>query len=145
MDRAGRTRGSKLYSSAVFVLIGALGYFAYTSTPADPIHLYLGLVIFTLSVVPGLLWAKRARFGLPLFEAFMIPGVNTYAIPLMSGHQAFALYDNSVITEAAIAVVIFQLVALATYLQGGDQAAAGADLAGNRSSRRAVPRCWATG
>ncbi len=97
------------------MLIAALAYFGYTSNAADPMHLYLGLTIFTLAVIPGLLWAKRARFGLPLFEAFMIPGVNTYAIPLMSGHQAFARYDNGTITEAAVAVIIFQSVAIVTY------------------------------
>jgi hypothetical protein len=115
MDRAGRRSGSRLYSSGIVVLIAALGYFAYTSKVADSMHLYLGLVIFTLAVIPGLLWAKRARFGLPLFEAFMIPGVNTYAIPLMSGHDAFARYDNGTITAAAVAVIVFQVTAITTY------------------------------
>ena len=47
----------------------------------------------------------------------MIPGANTYAIPLMSGHKSFEMYDNGTITEAAICVIIFQVAAIATYYQ----------------------------
>jgi hypothetical protein len=113
--RSGRATGSRLYSVGVVSLIAALGYFGYHANVADPIHLYLGLIIFFLAVLPALLWARRARFGLPLFEAFMLPGVNTYAIPLLSGQQALHLYDNDTISGAAIAVIIFQVVAILIY------------------------------
>lgn len=115
MNRAGRKSGSTLFKTGLAGVIGAVGYFAYSAAGSDPILVYLGITIFVLSVVPGLLWAKRARFGLPLFEAFMVPGVNTYAIPLITGHKAFQLYDADTIEKAAVGVIIFQVVAILTF------------------------------
>ncbi len=61
------------------------------------------------------MWAKKASFGMPLFEAFMVTGVNTFAIPLINGHDALKLYDNDTITTAALAVIFYQACANLTY------------------------------
>ncbi|MBC7367688.1 MAG: hypothetical protein H7343_12905 [Undibacterium sp.] len=97
-------------------IASALAYYAYNAKVEDPIHLYLGLTMIVLSVLPGLMWARQAKFGLPLFEAFMVTGINTYAIPLLSGHQALRNFSPETITLAAFGVVLFQAVANISYV-----------------------------
>jgi hypothetical protein len=106
----------RLFQVALATLIAALGYLAITAKVADPIFLDLGLVIVLLGVLPGMLWIKRAQFGLPIFETFMVTTVTAYGIPLISGHDQLANYDVGTITKAALAVILFQAVANATYL-----------------------------
>jgi hypothetical protein len=114
--RGGKKRGHPLFRFGCFALAAALGYFLYSAPKdTDPVQIYLGLIIMVLATVPALLWTKRARYGLPLFEAFMLPGINTYAIPLLAGHKALAQYDSGTIQTAAIAVIIFQVIAILTF------------------------------
>src|SRR5262249_7496530 len=54
---------------------------------------------------------KQADYRFPVFEVFMLTGVNTYAIPLLSGHQQLAQFAPGDITAAAIGVVLYQAVA----------------------------------
>ena len=105
----------KLYRLGIYVLSGCGVYFIFTAETADAIHLYLGLLIFVLAAVPGLVWARRSESSFPIFEVFMLTFVNTYALPLLTGHQQLALYDPDVITKAAVAVLLFQIVAVVTY------------------------------
>lgn len=113
--RPRRQPPSKLFSGAVAALIGAVFYYAYSSKTADPLHLYLGLCILVGSTLPAILWAKRNDFRFPIFEVFMLTGVNTYAIPLLSGHQQLQQYSQETITTAAFAVLFYQIVANVTY------------------------------
>ncbi len=46
------------------VAMGA--YFVYNWRSDDIFHLYQGLMIFSLAVLPALLWAKRGDGGFPL-------------------------------------------------------------------------------
>jgi hypothetical protein len=115
LGAAGRKRGHPLFRVGCFALAAAVAYFLYSNKSADPIQTYLGLIILVLATMPALLWTKRARYGLPLFEAFMLPGINTYAIPLLVGHKGLAAYDSGTIETAAVGVVIFQVIALATF------------------------------
>ena len=109
-------RSRKLFGYGLGGIALAIGYYTYSAKVEDPLHLYLGQVMIILSVLPSLLWAKQAKFGLPLFEVFMLTGINTYAIPLLSGHQALRTFDPGVITQAAFGVVLFQLVANFTFV-----------------------------
>jgi hypothetical protein len=115
LERSGRKRGQPLFRLGCAALAAAVGYLLYTAKGTDPTQLATGTIILVLAAVPALLWTKQARYGLPLFEAFMLPGINTYAIPLLAGHQALQLYDNSAILTAAAAVIVFQLIAIAIF------------------------------
>jgi len=108
-------RSRKLSGYGVAGIAAGLVYYSYDAKVADPFHLYLGQIMIVLAVLPSLLWARRAKFGLPLFEVFMLTGINTYAIPLLSGHQALGAFDPGIITKAAVGVVLFQVVANFTF------------------------------
>jgi hypothetical protein len=106
----------RLYRFGLYCTIGAIIYFLLASNTEDTVHLYLGLCIFILSVLPGLLWAKHNKDNFPVFEAFAFTFINTYATPLLTGHHQLAGYTSDVITTAATAVLLFQIVGIATYL-----------------------------
>ena len=97
-------------------LVAIVIYFVNTAKVEDILHLYLGETIIILAAVPALLWSRREDNGFPVFEVFMLTCANTYAMPLLNGHQALASYDKSIITQAALAIVVFQAVAVITYL-----------------------------
>src|SRR5688572_16745218 len=84
---AQRQQGRSLFRFGLIALAVLCGYFSVTAQVEDPVHLYLGLAIAVLAMLPSLMWAKRARYNLPVFEVFMLTGVNTYALPLLSGHD----------------------------------------------------------
>ena len=108
-------RGRKLFSTGLGLLAVALVYLGYNAHVADFIHLYLGLTIFTLSFVPGLLWAKSGGSRFPVFEPIMLLCANAYAIPLLNGQEQLTLYAPEVITKASLAVVIFQVCGIVSY------------------------------
>lgn len=109
--RPRRPRASRLFSGGVFALVVAVGYFTINSKTNDVLHLYLGLMMLVGAALPSLLWARRADFRFPVFEVFMLTGINTYAIPLLTGHEQLARYATETVTSAAFAVVVFQIVA----------------------------------
>lgn len=111
-----RRRGQRLFNVGLGAIILTLAGYTFTADVADPLHLYLGLLIIILSVIPGLRWARQANFSLPLFEAFMLTSINTYAIPLLSGHQALKNFSTETLTLAALGVILFQGVAIFTYI-----------------------------
>lgn len=90
-------------------------YLVYTANLEEVIHLYLGVAIIILAAVPGLIWSRGSDNGFPVFEVFMLTCANTYALPLLTGHEKLVLYDSSVITNAALSIVAFQVVAISTY------------------------------
>lgn len=94
---------------------GAILYYSLKADVADPAHLFFGQAMFVLAMLPALAWAKRGEFGLPLFEAFMAPGANTFAIPLLNGHKSLHMYSVDTITTAALAVLLFQVAANLAY------------------------------
>lgn len=104
-------RSRNLFSLGLTAIVVALGYFTYAAKVADPLHLYLGQAMIVLAGWPSLRWARRAEYGLPLFEVFMLTGLTTYAIPLLTGHQALQRFEPETITTAAVGVVLFQVVA----------------------------------
>lgn len=113
-DEEGR-RGRRLFQTALALLIALLGYLAYTAKVSDVLHLYLGLTIVTLAAIPSLLWAKSGGSRFPVFEPVMLLCANTYALPLLNGRQQLAAYVPEVITQAGIAVVLYQIAAIGSY------------------------------
>jgi hypothetical protein len=65
--------------------------------------------------MPALLWARRASFEFPVFEVFMLTGIQLYALPLLNGQGEFETYSESVVTQSAAAVLFFQIVAISTH------------------------------
>jgi len=110
-----RSWGQGMFLIGVVVLIATEIYFAYVAEVRAPIHLQLGLLILFLAALPALLWAKRGRASLPVFETLMLTGANTYAFPLLTGHQEMMTYIPEDITTAALAVITFQVVAVLVY------------------------------
>jgi hypothetical protein len=109
-------RPPRLFVFSVVGLGVTLCYLANNAKVADPLHLYLGLLIVGLGFLPALLWLKRSSFGLPIFETFMATTVTAYGIPLISGHNQLLNYSVETITASALAVVLFQAVAILAYI-----------------------------
>jgi hypothetical protein len=108
-------RGARLYYTGLALLAGALAYLAYNAKVSDGLHLFQGLVIFALSFVPGLLWAKSGGSRFPVFEPIMLLCANAYAIPLLNGHEQLTTYAPEIIARAGWAVIIYQVSAIAAY------------------------------
>jgi hypothetical protein len=107
--------GEGMFFAGVAGLVTAEVYFAYIAEVRAPIHLELGLLILFLAALPGLLWAKRGRASLPVFETLIFTGANTYAFPLLTGHQEMMTYLPDDVTTAAFAVIAFQVAAISVY------------------------------
>jgi hypothetical protein len=90
-------------------------YFVYHWRSDNVIHLFQGLAMLFLAALPALLWAKRSDGSFPLMEVFMLTTVNTYAVPLLTGHEDLVLYSDEVITAAANVILVYQLAAIVTF------------------------------
>ena len=108
-------RGPRLFNTGLGLLAAALLYLGYTAQVSDILHLYQGLIIFTLSFVPGLLWAKSGGSRFPVFEPIMLMCANAYAIPLINGHEQLLQYAPEVISKAGWTVILYQVSAIAAY------------------------------
>jgi len=92
-----------------------LGYYVFKAEVRTDVHLLLGLTIALLSAVPALAWIKRERGSLPVFEVFILTGLSAYALPLLNAHESLVNYSNEDINTAALAVILFQIAAIAVY------------------------------
>lgn len=112
-----------LFRSGLIATFALCGYFAFVADVEDPIHRYQGLAILILSVLPGLRWARRQESAFPVFQTFMITGLNSFALPLLSGHELLRVYPVDSVTAAAWGVILFQLAAITCYewVQGLDR------------------------
>jgi len=108
-------RGRMLFHTGIVLLIAALTYFAYNAKVSDVLHLYLGLMMFTLSFLPGLLWAKNGGSRFPVFETILILCANTYALPVLNANDQLPGYSSEVITHACLTVILYQLSAIVSY------------------------------
>ncbi|MDI1335060.1 MAG: hypothetical protein PSU94_02655 [Lacunisphaera sp.] len=109
-------RGRRLFLTAAVILAATLAYLAYTANVSDVTHLYLGLVMFALSAVPSLLWARGGGSRFPVFETILILTANAYAMPVLNEREQLSAYSADVITRASLAVILYQLSAIITYL-----------------------------
>ena len=108
-------RGRRLFITASCLRRAILLYLAYTANVNDIFHLVLGLLMFALSAVPSLLWARNGGSRFPVFETIMILCANAYALPVLNAQEQLAEYSPGTITRAGIAVVLYQLTAIGTY------------------------------
>ncbi len=115
-NREERLRGHKLFALGSVAAVGLLVYYALTAAVDDSIHLYQGMAILSLAVLPSLLWARQGGTHLPAFEVLLLTTANTYAFPLLNGHDQLQHYDTSVITGSANLVLLYQSIAVLTYL-----------------------------
>jgi hypothetical protein len=116
-----RRRSQQLFLLGLGGLALALGYYGFTAKVSDPFHLYEGLLIFILAVLPSLLWARRGGKQLPVFEVQMITGVSTFALPLLNSHEQMSQYSAEVIGSAAQLILLYQVVAIGTHALIGGQ------------------------
>lgn len=119
----------RLYQGGILALIGAVGYFVWSTGGDFSASFMLGLGILYLSTLPALQWAKHGRNWFPAFEITMLTCVAFYAIPLLGGHRELEAYDSDAITEAAGLIVLYL---------------AAANLAFNASRSNPRPPPWAT-
>lgn len=109
-------RGRRLFGFGTVGVVLLVAYYANTASIEDPIHLYEGLAILVLAVLPSLLWARRGGEQLPVFEVLLLTTANTYALPLLSSHEQLRYYAPDTITISAAAVLFFQVVAVGTHV-----------------------------
>jgi hypothetical protein len=109
------TRGRQLFTTGLGLLIVLEVYLAYASNVSDPLHLYLGLAIFALSVFPSLLWARAGGSRFPVFEVMLLLCANSYALPLLNAQEQLADYPPDVITTSGIAILLYQVAAITSY------------------------------
>jgi hypothetical protein len=113
--RESKLRGKKLFAVGAAGAVALLAYYAVTAEVQDPMHLYQGMLILFLAVLPSLLWARQGGEQLPTFEVLMLMTANAYAFPLLNGHVQLEHYDPDTITNTANLVLLYQIVAICAY------------------------------
>jgi hypothetical protein len=103
------------FRGGLVLLLATLGYYAFNAEVGSSTELYEGLAIIVLAALPALRWARRATHEFPVFEVFMLTGVNIYALPLLNGQSQLQTYSESVVTQAGVVVLLFQIIAIVTY------------------------------
>ncbi len=109
-------RGRKLFNTGLLLLAAVLLYLTYSAQVDEPEHLILGLVMFTLSVVPSLMWARNGGSRFPVFETIMILCANAYALPVLNAREQLEAYSAAVITRGCVAVILYQGSAILVYV-----------------------------
>ncbi|HTQ30168.1 MAG TPA: hypothetical protein VMI53_03070 [Opitutaceae bacterium] len=105
----------RLFRGGLILLAATLGYYAFNADTGSSTELYAGLAIIVLASLPALLWARRATYGFPVFEVFMLTGANIYALPLLNRQNELLTYPEPIVEQAAFAVLLFQGIAIVTY------------------------------
>lgn len=113
--RPSTARKPPLFAGGLIAVAGLATYYAINARVEDPLHLWIGIGMLIFATLPALLWAQRSDYRFPVFEVFMLTGVNTYAIPLLSGHQQLRQFADEHITTAGIGVLLYQIVANIVY------------------------------
>jgi hypothetical protein len=108
-------RSRQLYRLGLGAALATVAYYIVKSDIADPLHLYLGIVIVGLAFYPALRWARVGNFQFPVFEVFMLTTVTAYALPLLNGHSQLKYYDSATISLAGLLVIIFQGSAIVAF------------------------------
>ncbi len=108
--------GGRLFAVGAAILTGLAAYYGFHAQVRTTEHLLLGLVMLALAFLPALLWTRRGKPSLPVFESFLLTTLSTYALPLLNGHEELRNYGDTEITRAALAVILFQMAALSSYL-----------------------------
>jgi hypothetical protein len=108
-------RGRRLFFTGLVLLVPILLYLANKADVNDPIHLFQGLLIFVLAVLPSLFWAKTGGSRFPAFETNLLLCANAYALPLLNARDQLAAYNDDVISRAGWTVVLYLVTANVVY------------------------------
>jgi len=108
-------RGRKLFTIGLGLLTVALVALVYKANADDPLHIFQGLVIFVLSILPSLFWARTGGSRFPAFETIMLLCANAYAMPLLNATEQLAGYSNEVISRAGWTVMLYLITANVVY------------------------------
>ncbi len=108
-------RGRRLFVTGLVLLGVILVYLAYKADVNDPVHLFQGLLIFVLSVLPSLFWARTGGSRFPAFETILLLCANAYALPLLNARDQLAAYSDDVISRAGWTVALYLVTANVVY------------------------------
>ncbi|MDP1580391.1 MAG: O-antigen polysaccharide polymerase Wzy [Candidatus Didemnitutus sp.] len=113
--RRSAAQSRTLFLSALWAVILGSIYLGFKAKVDDVLHLYLGLIIIALSMMPALLWLKNGGSRFPVFEPLLALCAPSYGLPLLNGHEQLVTYPADTITLAGIAIVAYQLSAILLY------------------------------
>ncbi len=108
-------RGRRLFTTGLVLLVAILVYLAYKADVDNPVHLFQGLLIFVLSVLPSLFWAKTGGSRFPAFETILLLCANAYGVPLINARDQLAAYSDDVISRAGWTVIVYLITANVIY------------------------------
>ena len=98
----------------VFLLI-CIVYYLYRVL-LDPGNIDISpLLIVIAALVPGYLWAKGRRSGLPILPLHTFALTWAFALPLVAGHPKIKIYTHDEIFFAALSVALYALFATASW------------------------------
>ena len=112
-------RGRRLFTTGLVLVVGILVLLTYKADVNDPVHLFQGLLIFVLSVLPSLFWAKTGGSRFPAFETILLLCANAYAMPLLNARDQLAAYGDDVISRAGWTVILYLVTANVVYRTTG--------------------------
>lgn len=101
------------------LMLGGAAYWM-NSPWQSPLLNLLAILICVMGIFPILRWLQRNDQAYPLLEVLLLTMVPFYAVPLLTEHEAVLAYPESVLTQAAWLVLLFQ-IACALGGKWGDQ------------------------
>lgn len=88
--------------------LGAVAYWV-NSPWQSPVLNLLAIAICLMGAWPILRWLQRNDPAYPLLEVLLLTMVPFYAFPLLTEHEAVVVYPESILTQAAGVVLLFQI------------------------------------
>jgi len=109
-------RYPRLRLSIAFVWCTFFAYSLYFSSEEPLGAVVAALVIATLALLPGYLWADGRVPGLPVLPLHTLMLLWTFALPLIAGHPEIANYDSEDIQFATLCIAVYAASATAIWL-----------------------------
>ena len=94
------------------VMIVATVWFWQRSVWEDPLLTVATIGILILGLWPVLRWLKRDDDSYPIMEFLLLTTVPFYALPVLTGHEELADYPESVLLQASLVVIAFQVACI---------------------------------
>jgi hypothetical protein len=105
----------RLFQQALIATAAMVGALWWTAVNTHEWTFYLGVAICVLALLPALVWTRAMGHNYPIFEIFIATNLTSYGLPLLTEHDAVALFDEQVRQEAALVVVAFLASASVAY------------------------------
>jgi hypothetical protein len=105
----------RLFQQALVATAALLGALWWTAVNPHDSVFYLGLAISALALLPALVWTRTMGHNYPIFEIFIATNLTSYGLPLLTEHDAVALFREQVRQDAALVVIIFLVGASIAY------------------------------